>query len=93
MEMSQVALDFILDKLIIDSKASYTCKQKGDDTMNKVKQIREAKGITQDELASALGLTRQAISAYEVGSCKPSIEIAKRMAQVLECEWPDFFDD
>lgn len=36
--------------------------------MNKLKEIRSKKGITQSELAKALKISQQAISSYENGS-------------------------
>ena len=33
--------------------------------MNRIKQLREEKGISQSDVANAVGITRQAINHYE----------------------------
>lgn len=52
--------------------------------MNRIKYLRAEKGISQNELAKALGLTQQAISAYENGLREPDLETLQKIA--------DFFD-
>ena len=39
-----------------------------------LKRIRLEKGLTQQYLADALGVTRSAVAAYESGRIEPSIE-------------------
>lgn len=43
----------------------------------KLAQLRKAKGLSQVELAEALGVSRQAVSRWEVGTSVPSIENIK----------------
>lgn len=54
---------------------------------------RERKGISQDELASRIGTSRQSISAIERGIAKPSVENAKKIASVLDLRWSDFYEE
>ena len=49
--------------------------------MNKIKELRQSKGLTQAELATKLGVTRQAVSLYEKGQRKPKIETLKKLAE------------
>lgn len=42
----------------------------------RIAQLRKQKGITQEELAQALGTTRQAISKWESGKSSPDIDYA-----------------
>lgn len=42
--------------------------------MNRIKDLRLEKGVSQNKLAKALGLTQQAISAYENGLREPDLE-------------------
>ena len=50
---------------------------------DRFKEARRAKGLNQTELADAVGLTRQAISSYEMGDRQPEPPIFIRIAQVL----------
>jgi transcriptional regulator with XRE-family HTH domain len=47
----------------------------------KIKELREAHGLTQEELATALGLSRPTITKYERGDRVPDLIIATRMAE------------
>lgn len=46
--------------------------------------LRKAKGLTQVEIAKALGLSRSAYSMYELGQREPDFEVAQRLAGALE---------
>ena len=50
----------------------------------KVKQLREEKGMTQQTLAERLYVTRQAVSKWERGTRYPDLLTVKKIAQVLE---------
>ena len=50
-----------------------------------MKEIRLARGMTQQQLADAVGMSYQAISTYEVGTREPSIDIIKKLCEVLHC--------
>ncbi len=47
-----------------------------------LKQLRSEKGMTQEDAAQAVGLTRQAISSYESGRTRPDIEMLSRLAEL-----------
>ena len=49
----------------------------------KVKQIREGKGMTQQMLADKLYVTRQAVSRWECGARYPDIITTKKIAEIL----------
>lgn len=50
----------------------------------KIKQLREEKGMTQQSLADKLYVTRQAVSRWEHGVRYPDLLTAKKIAQVLD---------
>lgn len=50
----------------------------------KVKKLREEKGMTQQTMADQLYVTRQAVSRWECGARFPDLLTAKKIAQILE---------
>ena len=50
----------------------------------KVKKLREEKGMTQQTMADKLYVTRQAVSRWECGARFPDLLTAKKIAQILE---------
>ncbi|MCC5854116.1 MAG: helix-turn-helix transcriptional regulator [Idiomarina sp.] len=58
---------------------------------NSVRELREAKGMTQGELGEAVGVTRQTIAAIEQRRYSPSLETAFRIAQQFHCALEDVF--
>lgn len=50
---------------------------------NKIRQLREALGITQEQLGKMVGTSRQAINAIETEKNEPSIWLAYEIAQVF----------
>ena len=45
-----------------------------------IARLRREKGITQEELAVALGVSNQAVSKWEAGKCCPDIEMLPELA-------------
>ena len=62
---------------------------------NKIEDIRKERGILQDELAKALGVSRQTISSLENGRYNPSILLAHKIARYfgLSIEQVFIFDE
>ncbi len=58
---------------------------------NRLLEIRKKQGISQAELATEVGLTRQAVYAIEGNQYLPSTHIALRLARVLKCRVEDLF--
>ena len=46
----------------------------------KIKTLRKGRGLTQEQLAERLGITRATVSNYEVGRRSPHISELKRIA-------------
>ena len=53
----------------------------GDVMKNRIEEIRNMRGIRQEELAKQLGVSRQTISSLENGRYNPSILLAYRIAR------------
>ena len=53
----------------------------GDLLKNLIEEIRSAKGLRQEELAKAMGVSRQTISSLENGRYNPSILLAYKIAR------------
>ena len=47
-------------------------------------QVRKERGLTQEELAKKVFVTRQAVSRWEKGETTPSIDMAKLLASELD---------
>ena len=46
----------------------------------RIKELRTEAGLTQQELADRLGISKQAVSMYETGKRRPAFEIADALA-------------
>lgn len=57
--------------------------------MNKIKKMREKRGLTQKELAELIKKKQQHISRWETGLHKPTIEVLKELADILNCQIDD----
>jgi len=49
----------------------------------RLRAARQARGLSQQQLASMAGVSRQAVSAVESGNCDPSLRVALALAQSL----------
>jgi putative transcriptional regulator len=58
---------------------------------NDIRELRTARGITQAELASTVGVTRQTIIAIEQGRYSPSLEMAFLIARALGTRLDEVF--
>jgi transcriptional regulator with XRE-family HTH domain len=59
----------------------------------KIKSLREAKGMTQQKLADQLFVTRQTVSKWEVGSRYPDLLTTKSLADILGASIDDLVSD
>ena len=59
----------------------------------KVKLMRKAKELSQEDLAKKSGLNRPYISAIEKGKRNISLEVIEKLAEALEIEIKEFFGD
>lgn len=58
---------------------------------NRIKELREQRGLTQEQLGELVGASRQAINAIETEKFEPSIWLAYDISKVFECAIEDVF--
>ena len=59
--------------------------------ISRLRAFRVVKGLSQQDLAQQVGLTRQAIGSIESGQYIPNTAVALRLAQVLSCRVEELF--
>ena len=64
----------------------------GDRVRSFVKEYRLRQGLTQQELAEAVGVSRQSINAIERGRYIPSLPLALRFACLFHCPTDELFE-
>ena len=58
---------------------------------NKIEEIRKQKGITQEDFAKVLGVSRQTISSLETGRYNPSICLSYKIARCFNMTIEEIF--
>ncbi len=58
---------------------------------NRLRQIRQERGLTQENLALSVGVTRQSIIAVEKGKFVPSVRLALELARALNVDVEHIF--
>lgn len=57
-----------------------------------IKKLRESKGMTQEELAQKVYVSRQAVSRWETGETEPGVDMRKLLSLALEVPVLALFD-
>lgn len=58
---------------------------------NNIKQLRKQVGLRQEDMANQLGVTRQTIIAIENDKYNPTLELAMKIARLLNKNVEDIF--
>ena len=58
---------------------------------NRLRELRDARGWSQGELAERLEVSRQTINALETGKYDPSLPLAFRIARLFHARIEDVF--
>ena len=57
----------------------------------RLKNLREERRLTQEELAGQLGISRQSIISVEHGKCLPSLPLALRISRIFDLPFEQLF--
>lgn len=76
---------------LLSIKSSRNTYQAGFTMKNRLEELRKSRGIKQEELASALEVSRQTIGSLENGRYNPSILLAFRIARYFGMNIEDIF--
>lgn len=60
---------------------------------NKLEELRKARDMRQEDLAQALGVSRQTVISLEKGKYNPSLALAFKLARVFALPIEEIFDD
>ncbi|MDD6483032.1 MAG: helix-turn-helix transcriptional regulator [Clostridiales bacterium] len=58
---------------------------------NRIRELRRERGVTQEELAGAMAVTRQTIISLENGRYNASLQLAHRIAVYFDMKIEDVF--
>ena len=58
---------------------------------NKIRDLRKERRVTQDDLAGAVGVTRQTIISLENGKYNASLQLAHKIANYFEMTIEEIF--
>jgi transcriptional regulator with XRE-family HTH domain len=58
----------------------------------RIRELRKAQGLTQEQLADFLGIEQKHVSLIELGKSYPSLDRLMRIAEVLKVPLPSLFD-
>lgn len=59
--------------------------------MENIRELRKARGLTQTELATQLGVSQACVAMWEGGTAVPSTDKLPILANVLGCSIDDMF--
>ena len=76
--------------LYLKSKVCFTFRG-GDFLNNKIRELRKDHKVTQDDLANAVGVTRQTIISLENGKYNASLQLAHKISRYFGMSIEDVF--
>ena len=81
--------------IFVSCQVSFTSWVRGptvEDVRSRVKELRTEQGISQQALATAVGVSRQTINAIETGRYDPSLTLAVHLARHFGSTVEEVFD-
>ncbi|MGV9199519.1 MAG: helix-turn-helix domain-containing protein, partial [Promethearchaeia archaeon] len=81
------------EELAFDNFISYILSKirEGEALKTSIKELREKKNLSTSQLAEKVGVPLQTINYLEEGKYNPSLTLAYKIAEVLECQIEDLF--
>jgi len=58
---------------------------------NRIRELRTARGLTQQQLADAVGVSRQSINSIERNRYVPSLALALTFSRIFGCSTDEIF--
>ncbi len=83
-------LDIFVVGIILYVKLAFRFRRRCN-VKNRLEEIRKEKGITQEELANALEVSRQTVGSLENGRYNPSIILAFKIAKFFNLSIEEVF--
>ena len=72
-------------------KGRFPSERVGEDMKNRLEELRRAAGMTQEELAETLEVSRQTVGSLENGRYNPSILLAFKIARLFHTTIEEVF--
>lgn len=60
--------------------------------MNRIKKLREEKGLTQSQIAIKIGTSQAAVALWETKDYMPQADKLPELARILNCTIDDLFN-
>jgi putative transcriptional regulator len=87
----KVGLTFLNDVAILNMESKLSIRTGGDALKNRLEELRKQRGVTQEELAEILEVSRQTIGSLENGRYSPSIILAFKIARFFKMRIEEIF--
>ncbi|HEY3166781.1 MAG TPA: substrate-binding domain-containing protein [Candidatus Binatia bacterium] len=81
----------MISDFVLDIMAQQQERQNLPEYENRLREKRQALGLSQKQLADLAGITRQAVSAVEANQYSPATSVALHLARALRCRVDDLF--
>ena len=90
-----IDLDLTMDAMILNIKFDIMAKSlrppAETEFENRLREKRQAAGLSQKQLGDMAGVTRQAVAAVETNQYSPATSVALQFARALKCRVEDLF--
>ena len=71
--------------------STISLSKRGDNVKNRIKELRKKIGLRQEDVAEQVGVTRQTINAIENDKYNPTLDLAMKLAKLLNTPVEEVF--